>query len=96
MRAVFIKANKNMETKENVENMKKCSMFSECSCNVCPLDSFARERMALPEDKKCYFISKDKGNRRTITDKMLKLVPKSNYKLLNQRSQNKIARQTLA
>ena len=81
-----------METKENNENMKNCSMFNSCSCAICPIDKFAKERNSLQEDDKCYFISKEKNNRRTITDKLLQFVPKSNYKLLNQRSQNKIKR----
>jgi hypothetical protein len=81
-----------METKENDKNMENCSMFSGCSCAICPLDSFAKERNSLPEDEKCEFVGSAKNHRRTITDKLLQFVPKSNYKLLNQRSQNKIKR----
>ena len=81
-----------METKENVENMKKCSLFDKCDCAICPLDNLAIERNSLKEDEKCYFISQKKFNRKTITDKILQFVPKKNYKLLNMRSRNKIKR----
>jgi len=81
-----------METKENVENMKKCSLFDKCDCAICPLDNLATERNSLAEDKKCHFISQEKFNRKKITDNLLKFVPKKNYKLLNTRSKNKIGR----
>ena len=73
-----------METKENVENMKNCSLFDKCSCAICPLDNLAIERNSLAEQ--------EKFNRKTITDKILQFVPKKNYKLLNMRSRNKIKR----
>jgi hypothetical protein len=72
------------------ENMKNCSEFSSCSCNICPLDLNAKERFSIKEDEKCWFVSNSKGNRRTITDKLLPFVPKCNYKFLNLRSKSKI------
>ncbi len=42
-----------MNNKENLQNMKRCPRFEECSIPKCPLDYEMKERTELPEDPQC-------------------------------------------
>jgi hypothetical protein len=71
-----------------IENIKKCNRFSWCSVNICPLDPESRLRKELPSENKCPFtINKkaigQKGMRTLIPIYILKVIPKSNLKMLN-------------
>ena len=41
------------EEKANIENMKKCPRFEECSIPLCPLDMEMDKRVEMPEDAQC-------------------------------------------
>jgi len=42
-----------MTTEQNLENMKRCPQFEDCSIPKCPLDYWMNDRVELPEDDKC-------------------------------------------
>jgi hypothetical protein len=72
--------------------MKKCPRFEQCSINLCPLDEFMCDRLALPEDELCHLrritekMPRTKNTKERFTGsmrgmaKLLKLVPKQNFK----------------
>ena len=71
-----------------IENLIKCTRFSWCSINICPLDPEANLRTKLPEESCCPFtINKrgrgQKGIRILARDSILEVIPKSNVKMLN-------------
>lgn len=74
--------------------IKKCSRFDSCSANVCPIDTEAGLRRQLPGEDRCPFCLKKKagGQKGTITlvpDAVSKVIPGSNLKMLNRRSQKR-------
>lgn len=77
-----------------IENIKKCPRFNECSVNVCPLDDEANLKDKLPEENVCPFCLKkkaafQKGIRTLAPDSVLAVIPESNLKMLNNRSQKR-------
>jgi len=76
---------------KNLENLKKCPRFGECSINVCPLDFEANHRNKLISEESCPFTIKkkskaQKGIRTLALAQVLQFVPESNLKMLNRRS----------
>ncbi len=79
---------------QNLENMKRCPRFNSCSANVCPIDADAGLRKQLPGEDRCPFCLKkksegQKGIRTLAPSSILEVIPKSNLKMLNRRSQKR-------
>lgn len=75
-----------------MQNLKNCLRFKKCSINLCPLDFEAKFKKNLSEENICPFTIKKKGKfqkgiKTLAPDSILKLVPKSNVKMLNKRNQ---------
>jgi len=71
-----------------------CPRFNWCSANNCPLDLGANLRNKLPGEDQCPFtINKkaksQKGIRTQIPSPILKVIPKSNVKMLNKGNQKR-------
>lgn len=80
--------------KTNIENMKSCPKFDNCNYPICPLDKDAKLRVKLPSESTCPFClkKKDKNQRGTITAlkaHVLRVVPKSNLKMLTRANQKR-------
>jgi len=81
-----------MPTEEKItQNLKKCPRFDRCSINVCPLDCETHFKIKLPKEDCCPFTIKkrvkgQKGARTLIPGSILKVIPKSNLKMLNKAS----------
>ena len=76
---------------ENLKNLEKCPRFNFCSANICPLDFYVNQRTYIKGEDVCPFTIKkrDKFQRRLklrMPDSILKVVPKSNVKMLNKRN----------
>ncbi len=74
--------------------IKICPRFIKCSANTCPLDTEAKERTCLPGEDICPFTIKkrkksQKGLIARAPDSILKVVPESNLKMLNNANQKR-------
>jgi len=84
---------------ENQARMEKCPSFFKCSKNLCPLDLDLKERNCLGSHEKCRWMLNPKekkiGNSvfvsggTVMSDVLLKFVPESNLKWLNESSQKR-------
>jgi hypothetical protein len=75
-------------------NPKNCSRWDSCSTNCCPADLDASLRKNLPGESRCaYSLNKknktQKGIKTLMPIPLLKLIPESNLKLLNNRNQKR-------
>ena len=80
--------------KETISSPEMCPRFDDCSINICPLDEEAFLRSKLPEETSCPFtLKKRKKSQRGIKTLMpyhcLKVIPKSNLKMLNRGNQKR-------
>jgi len=80
-----------MNHERNNKNLIKCSRFSWCSINICPLDFEVNLKIKLPDENNCPFtINKrgkyQKGARTLARDNILEVIPKSNIRMLNKRN----------
>lgn len=83
-----------MTTEENINNIKRCNRFNECSANVCPLDNDAQFRKNLPREKRCpYTINRkdksEKGIKTLLPPQLFEFIPIRNIKMLNRRNQKR-------
>ncbi len=79
---------------ENLTRMEKCSRFSSCSYNLCPLDEELESRTGTIKEDGCdwmqnYRTKTRRHIRRPMPGSSLKLVPEKNVKLLSRRSQKR-------
>lgn len=79
---------------ENLTRIEICPRFNKCSANICPLDPEAEERTYVPSENICPFTTKrrkksQKGLIIRAPDGVLKVIPKSNLKMLNRRNQKR-------
>ena len=73
---------------KNVENMKRCHRFENCSIAKCPLDSEVNLRTELGGEERCPFTSKrrqkaHRGTKLLLSDYALKLVLEETAQTLN-------------
>ena len=87
------------------KNMGKCKSFERCNTNICPLDFNIDLRAKYPEGKICRWMRNEtekeiafRGQNhptilrfggRTMPDDLLKFVPESNLKWLNEASRKR-------
>jgi len=85
--------------KDCVRNISRCKSYERCSINICPLDFNMHLRAKWPEGKICRWMREEtqqkvrfrgqkhptvlKFGGRTMSDDLLKLVPKSMVEKLN-------------
>lgn len=79
---------------DNLIQMEKCQRFPKCSANICPLDPKSEERTYIPEEDVCPFTIKkrkrfQKGVITRTSDSILKVIPESNLKMLNNANQKR-------
>ena len=78
---------------KNLNKFYTCPRYNDCSASICPLDNEANIRIAGKEDFCPYRINRksksQKGIRTIASDAILTVVPKSNLKMLNRRSQKR-------
>lgn len=79
---------------ENLQRMQMCTRFNRCSSNVCPLDSETQERTYFTGEEGCPFTIKrrkrfQKGVMTRAPDHLLKVIPESNFKMLNSGNQKR-------
>jgi hypothetical protein len=87
-----------MPEEKIIENLKRCPHFEKCSQNLCPLDYELHLRSGKKQDK-CRWMRETKrtkiGKRTFISggqvmpDALLKFVPESNLKWLNEASRKR-------
>ena len=80
-----------MPAEKMINNLKNCPRFPACSINKCPMDYGAELRVELPEEERCPFTIKkrkkyQRGIKTQASDGALKVIPKSNIKMLNKRN----------
>lgn len=83
---------------KTIENLRRCSHFKRCSQNLCPLDLELHLRSGKEQDK-CRWMREPKRKKigkqefisggRVMPDAILKFVPESNLKWLNESSQKR-------
>jgi len=78
---------------KNLNKFYNCPRYNDCSASICPLDNEASIRIAGKEDFCPYRVNRklknQKGTRTLATGVILAVIPKSNIKMLNRRSQKR-------